>query len=419
MRYFRNFYDSNNFGFRMPANSTDAQNTRRTWREIGEDDRQLAGDVTIPFAPGWNAPPGYVKAGIYAQRSDRTFEQNSFTYIFPQQIGSIFDPARACNQAVSEYQAGGPGALWTDVFNQDDRIGLAPEIPQCPYNEETQAPTLAPNQLLWTIIPTGDDVNYTAEQQIPAIYAMTDLPVTQKLKTVLGARYERTRLYVEPTNIFGVVDLIEVQCPDPENPYNCNRAIVSVPQEEAIADIDDGQLLPSIGVVYQAAPNMNLRATWSRTIARPTFRELAPVATEEFLQGDEFVGNPEIVLSEITNYDLRWEWFRRPGEVFAASLFYKDLKNPIELISFSTNNRSFIQPVNFEAGSVLGAELEARLDLGNYFRPVQGLAFGANYTLLESEVEVPLREQISLQPYGLDEETPGSRGSRPTWPTST
>ena len=94
---FRNFYDSNNFGFRMPANSTDAQNTRRTWRKIGEDDRQLAGDVDS-LHPRLERAAGLVKAGIYPQRSDRTFEQNSFTYILPQQIGSIFDPARACNQ---------------------------------------------------------------------------------------------------------------------------------------------------------------------------------------------------------------------------------------------------------------------------------------------------------------------------------
>ena len=206
-----------------------------------------------------------------------------------------------------------------------------------------------------------------------------------------------------PTNIFGVVDLIE-SVPRPREPVQLQ------PRDRLRAPGGGNrrhrrrQLLPSISVVYQAAPNMNLRATWSRTIARPTFRELAPVATEEFIHGDEFVGNPEIVLSEITNYDLRWEWFRRPGEVFAASLFYKDLQNPIELISFSTNNRSFIQPVNFEAGRC--SEPSSRLVWT--WATTSGRCRGwlsAHYTLLDSEVEVPLREQISLQPYGLDEET--------------
>ena len=396
VRFFRNIYDSNNLGFRMPSNSTDPQNTRRTWREIEEDDGQLSANVTLPFSASWTARPGSVRAGIYGQVSDRDYEQSSFTYFFPQQVGGIFDPARACNIFASEYQAGGPGELWTDHFFDPGNIGLAPEIPNCSFNEIAQAPTPAPNQLLWVLIPTGDDVNYDAAQKIRAGYGMTDFPITEKLNAIVGARYEATDLEIDPHNaLFGTVELIELSC-DPKNPLNCSRSLVTVPQEEGAADIDESFLLPSVGLVWEVIPNMNIRATWAETIARPTFRELAPVATEEFLQGDEFVGNPDIVLSEVSNYDLRWEWFRRPGELFAFSAFYKELTDPIELISFSSNNRSFIQPVNFDTGEVVGTELEARVDIGRYLPFVEGLAVGANYTVLDSEVDVPLFEQYSL-----------------------
>ena len=69
-----------------------------------------------------------------------------------------------------------------------------------------------------------------------------------------------------------------------------DRAIGPVAQEETKADIRDGAWLPSVGIVYEAQPGQNVRLPWSRTLARPTFRELAPVATEEFIFGDEYIG---------------------------------------------------------------------------------------------------------------------------------
>jgi TonB-dependent receptor len=204
---------------------------------------------------------------------------------------------------------------------------------------------------------------------------------------------------VVPTRADGMVEVIAF------SPTNLQRYIEVVPEEEAAADVDDISFLPSLGMVYQLTPTMNLRASWGKTVARPTIREMAPVATSEFLDGDEVVGNPDLVLSKINNYDVRWEWFRRPGEVLAASVFYKELTNPIEYLSFGASNRFFIQPINFENGKVEGFELEGRTELDFLWRGLRGLAIGANYTSIDSSVEVPLIEQESLATFGLDEET--------------
>jgi TonB-dependent receptor len=228
---------------------------------------------------------------------------------------------------------------------------------------------------------------------------MVDLPITRRLQAVVGARYETTDLSIVPVQEeFGVVDVIEVQ-------PSGDRAIVTVPQEAAAADIDEISVLPAIGLVWEVMDNMKIRASWSRTLARPTMREMAPVATEEFLFGDEFIGNPDLTLSEITNYDLRWEWFRRPGEVLAFSAFYKELVDPIEYISYAATNRSFIQPVNFESGKVLGFELEARTSLDVFWKKLEGFSVGVNATWLDSEVDVPAGEQRSLAAFGLDQPT--------------
>ena len=108
---------------------------------------------------------------------------------------------------------------------------------------------------------------------------------------------------------------------------------------------------------------MKVRASYGETSARPTFRELAPVATQEYLDGDNFVGSPDLRLSRITNYDLRWEWFPRPGHVLAASVFKKTIRDPIEYINLFVAQKFYTRPVNYDAGRLEGFEIEARASL--------------------------------------------------------
>jgi len=257
----------------------------------------------------------------------------------------------------------------------------------------------APAQMLWYLDPLDEsDVDYDGEQEVKAFYAMGELPLNPKFRLIGGARYETTHMRIEPFNVNNVIQLINLT-------EAGNRSFVDTTNEGGVAEIDDSALLPSLGTVYEIIPQMNLRASWGRTVARPTFREMSPVATEEFLAGDEFVGNPDLTLSSIVNYDLRWEWFSKPGQVLAASLFYKELTDPIELISFFVSGRNFIQPLNYEQGEVKGAEVEVRYPLGDITPKLKGLVVGANYTVLDSEVEVPAIEQQALATFGLDEPT--------------
>ena len=386
VRFFRNTFNYDSLSGTMPSNSTDAQNTRRIFRNIEETDTQGSVDAALPFLQ-WTGTEGRIKAGLFLDKSDRTYTQRSFTYTFPNQFGSIFDPKVNQNRSYSSFTASRPGQLWTDVFLDPDRIGLA-------WNEPP-----APNQLLWVITPLGDDVDYTGQQAINALYAMGEVPLTPHLRLTAGARYETTSLSVDPVNpVRGTVEIINVL-------PTGDREVVTVPQEEAASEISQADLLPALGATWEITAGMNLRASWSRTIARPTFRELAPVATEEFIFGDEFIGNPDLVLSRIVNSDLRWEWFPGPGDVLAVSAFYKKLTNPIELISFSAGGRTFVQPVNFEEGTVRGAEIEAHVSLDRLHPALRGLGVGANYTYINSEVAVPLSEQESLAAFALDEPT--------------
>ena len=129
------------------------------------------------------------------------------------------------------------------------------------------------------------------------------------------------------------------------------------------------------------------------------------MATIEFLDGDEFTGNPELGLSDIENADLRWEWFPSAGRVLAFSVFHKEITDPIELISFTVGGRDLVQPINYPSGRVEGWEFESRSDLGLFSDLLDNFSVGINFTSLDSEVDVPLDEQESLGDFGIRQET--------------
>jgi TonB-dependent receptor len=254
----------------------------------------------------------------------------------------------------------------------------------------------------------GSDVDYTGDSGIDAVYAMVELPLHHRLTAIVGARFERTEINIDPEGQFGCeIDNVQIDsCVRIINQRPSGaREIVDEESSKAGTDLEDETVLPSINFIYEVIPDMKLRASWSRTLARPTFRELAPVITEEFILGDEFIGNPDLALSKIDNYDLRWEWFRRPGEILAASVFHKEIESPIEMITFGASGRSFTQPVNFERGEVRGAEVEARTSLDVFSRRMTGFTAGVNFTLIDSKVDVPPDEIDSLDDFGLDEDT--------------
>src|SRR5690606_25501041 len=107
---------------------------------------------------------------------------------------------------------------------------------------------------------------------------------------------------------------------------------------------------------------MNVRLHYGHTIARPSFREITPTRNYDTTTDDLFLGNPNLQISQIKNYDARWEWFRRPGEVLAASVFYKELSGPIEL-EYTDQQANISQYRNREGATLYGAELEVRTQL--------------------------------------------------------
>ena len=69
--------------------------------------------------------------------------------------------------------------------------------------------------------------------------------------------------------------------------------------------------MPSINLIYKLKDDefapMNLRTSYFRSIGRPSFREFSVVQLYDYILNAPVFGNPELKLTTIDNYDVRFE----------------------------------------------------------------------------------------------------------------
>lgn len=210
---------------------------------------------------------------------------------------------------------------------------------------------------------TRPENSYTGTSRIMAAYGMGTLQVLPRLKVIGGLRIETTDLEV-----------------------------VSGNENLGIGKVDTIDFLPAVSLLYNLTPDMNLRAGYSNTLARPNMREMAPFSSFEFIGDAIFLGNPELQRTRITNMDVRWEWFLGAGELIAASVYYKDFKDPI-VRSFTPASNPEFSFRNVDRAQVYGIELEARRSLDFISGVLRDFKVGTNLSLIQSVVDIP---QIEL-----------------------
>jgi TonB-dependent receptor len=162
------------------------------------------------------------------------------------------------------------------------------------------------------------------------------------------------------------------------------------------AEIDQSDLLPAASLLYTPRKDMNVRLSYSQTIARPTFREIAFYRAFD-PAGDEIVqGNPGLKMSSIENFDVRWEWFTKPGGLLSIGGFYKLLTDPIEKYNASISpdgtpiftSGDFVTFLNTSEATVWGVEFEARQNLSVLDSLLQPFSIGINFAWIESTVDL-------------------------------
>lgn len=225
---------------------------------------------------------------------------------------------------------------------------------------------------------TNNQDSYTGETDLNAGFLMLDNALSEKFRLIWGARVEQYSQTINALNSTG---------------------------QKTTYDQSFFDVLPSANLSYSVTPKANLRFSASRTVTRPELRELAPFVFVNQEEGVQIAGNPNLVRSQNTNADIRYEFYPSPGEALTLSVFYKNFQNPIEQVtdgSSTADNLKFSYQ-NADEAYTYGFELDIRKKL-NFISEASWLenfiAF-ANFTYLKSEVQSSIPGFQTRQLQGL------------------
>tara|TARA_R110002126_G_scaffold78633_5_gene195743 strand:+ start:1491 stop:4328 length:2838 start_codon:yes stop_codon:yes gene_type:complete len=149
--------------------------------------------------------------------------------------------------------------------------------------------------------------------------------------------------------------------------------------------LDKADFFPSANFIYELneEANKKIRASFSSTTARPSFKEASNAQIFDPVSSTFFIGNIDIQPTYINNYDIRFEAYGEGTNFFAISGFAKTFDDPIELTFIREARGQFI-PLNLGDAKVFGAELEYRRNMG-FIPGWENFNFNANISVIESQ----------------------------------
>lgn len=209
---------------------------------------------------------------------------------------------------------------------------------------------------------TTDTDSYAASQDTTALYLSAETDLGSDLTVVTGVRLEDYS-----------IDL---------NYPNASDDAVS-----ADSDRDSSETLPSLSVIYRLNDALQVRGGFARTVSRPNITELA--ASRFFDQeGRQYIGCPNCSDSDISNFDLRGEYYFGDQDSVSLALFYKDISDPLER-AVSDGSGSAVSALTFrnsESATVQGVELDASTRVLDGIDHVIDLS--GNIAVIESDISL-------------------------------
>jgi hypothetical protein len=227
---------------------------------------------------------------------------------------------------------------------------------------------------------------FNGSQQIIGGYGLFELPIVRdRLLVQGGARLEYSFIQLN-TGLTNTLINGQPVCPGVDLAVDCFAKF----------DLLNVDPLPAVNIVYHPRSDMNIRASWSQSVSRPEFRELAPAEFPAQRGQRSQFGNPLLVEAQITNWDARWEWFLSPLELVSLSFFYKKLQNPIEKTAILAGPEIAETWLNAESATIKGFEFEARKNLGFLQSRLAPFTFEMNATYIDSSVTIPQQKIFGL-----------------------
>ena len=209
------------------------------------------------------------------------------------------------------------------------------------------------------------DASYQANSSITAGFLMLDNKYNNFLRLVWGVRAEY---------------------------FTQNLNAIRNDKSPLVVDVKELDFLPSINSIFSINKRQNIRLSYSHTLNRPEYRELAPFAFYDFNTQFVLSGNDSLQTAKIKNIDLRYEWFPSKGQLLSGTLFYKDFTNPIEIITRPDVDKESTYK-NVSKAINYGVELEFRTIIGSLINSdsssfLNNLSLYSNLAIIRSVVDV-------------------------------
>jgi len=228
--------------------------------------------------------------------------------------------------------------------------------------------------------------SYLAGETIDAGWGKVDATWNDTWRLMAGVRWENFSRVSVP------IDQYEY---DPA----VDKIRVPLDQIESTAASED-DYYPATALTWMrdglmGSDRFQLRFGWSQTTARPDLREVSDATYIDPITEARVRGNPDLVPSDLDNFDLRGEWFFGGGDNVTVSLFYKQIDAPIETVAAAgTDDNVSLTFINADSADVYGIELEWLYGLGglDWLSTESGLASGffvsGNVTVSDSEIAI-------------------------------
>lgn len=252
---------------------------------------------------------------------------------------------------------------------------------------ETNSPNLNVNEVINENTITGDSTtgfdfidktlpsdSYQADMTLNSFYVSYDALFNDKYQFVLGVRRED---YEQTTDTFSLQGT----------------------QDSVRSLLEEASTLPALTFNWFTSGNQQIRFSASQTVARPDFKETSNATFYDREFNFRVRGNPNLKVSDVTNYDVRWEKYWSGRESISVAFFYKDLDDPIERVvqpasGTAGNSRTF---QNANSAEIKGVEIDVRKEFALNDSFTKSLFMAVNASQIDSDVTLIGGETRPLQ----------------------
>ena len=292
------------------------------------------------------------------------------------------------NQQYS-YEMRGHFGLITAFENEQELLDFLSPQKFDEYNQATQS---VYHYYIPYFYPTDYSIGYS---RVTSGFFMMDYTLIPRLRITGGLRVEYTDIYTDEGKLFNE----GVPANDPAREVELpgfGRQIFANP-----AFLDETNYLPSLNLVYKIINNnkvgINGRLSFSQSVGRPSIREISSYYDFNYDVSNWILGNPDLKMVYINNYDFRIESFFNNGDNVSLSLFYKEFENHIEL---GNENNVFSWRNAPGTSEAVGVEIEGSKTFLKNFDVMGNVTFIDSKAVINEVINGISRDTITRSMYG-------------------